>query len=96
MGGDAGVCVVDGLDPGDRLRGPEVSVSCQQGQDLLDRAGGGDPVYPEQLAGHHGRKRWLSVRDTFAVQVAPGENDVLVLASVLALDLAEDAERRDP
>jgi uncharacterized protein YxjI len=40
-------------------------------------------------------KRWLSVRDTYAVQVAPGENDLLVLASVLALDLAEDAERRN-
>jgi uncharacterized protein YxjI len=39
-------------------------------------------------------KRWLSVRDTYAVEVAPGENDLLVLASVLALDLAEDAERR--
>jgi uncharacterized protein YxjI len=40
-------------------------------------------------------KQWLSLRDTYAVQVAPGENDLLVLASVLALDLAEDAERRD-
>jgi uncharacterized protein YxjI len=40
-------------------------------------------------------KQWLSMRDTYAVQVAAGENDLLVLASVLALDLAEDAERRD-
>jgi uncharacterized protein YxjI len=40
-------------------------------------------------------KQWLSLRDTYAVQIAPGENDLLVLASVLALDLAEDAERRD-
>ena len=39
-------------------------------------------------------KRWFSVRDTYAVEVAPGEDDLLVLASVLALDLAEDAERR--
>jgi uncharacterized protein YxjI len=39
-------------------------------------------------------KRWFSVRDTYAVDVAPGQDDLLVLASVLALDLAEDQERR--
>ena len=40
-------------------------------------------------------KRWLSMRDTYAVDVAPGEDDLLILASVLALDLAEDQERGD-
>ncbi len=40
-------------------------------------------------------KRWISLTDTYGVDVAPGQNDALVLASVLALDLAEDAERRD-
>ena len=38
-------------------------------------------------------KRWLSMTDSYAVDVAPGEGDVLILASVLALDLAIDAER---
>ncbi len=38
-------------------------------------------------------KRWFSVRDTYAVDVASGEDDLLILASVLALDLAEDRER---
>jgi uncharacterized protein YxjI len=37
-------------------------------------------------------KRWLTVTASYAVQVAPGEDDVLILASVLALDLAIDAE----
>jgi uncharacterized protein YxjI len=37
-------------------------------------------------------KRWLSITATYAVDVAPGEDDVLILASVLALDLAMDAE----
>jgi len=37
-------------------------------------------------------KRWLSVTASYAVDVAPGEDDVLILASVLALDLAMDAE----
>jgi uncharacterized protein YxjI len=39
-------------------------------------------------------KRWFSMRDTYAVDVAPGQDDLLILASVLALDLAEDQERR--
>ena len=38
-------------------------------------------------------KAWLTLRDTYGVEVAPGEDDVLILASVLALDLAEDRER---
>jgi uncharacterized protein YxjI len=40
-------------------------------------------------------KRWFSLRDTYGVDIAPGANDLLVLASVLALDLAEDRERAD-
>jgi uncharacterized protein YxjI len=38
-------------------------------------------------------KRWFSLRDAYAVDVAEGEDDLLILASVLALDLAEDRER---
>jgi uncharacterized protein YxjI len=38
-------------------------------------------------------KRWFSMHDTYAVDVAPGQDDLLLLASVLALDLAEDQER---
>ena len=34
------------------------------------------------------------MRDTYAVDVAPGQDDLLILVSVLALDLAEDQERR--
>jgi len=33
-------------------------------------------------------KRWASIVDSYAVDVAEGEDDLLVLASVLALDLA--------
>jgi uncharacterized protein YxjI len=40
-------------------------------------------------------KRWLTLTDTYGVETAPGEDDVLLLASALALDLAEDRERRD-
>jgi len=38
-------------------------------------------------------KRWISLTDTYGVETAPGQDDALILASVLALDLAEDAER---
>jgi uncharacterized protein YxjI len=37
-------------------------------------------------------KRWLTMTASYAVDVAPGGDDVLILASVLALDLALDAE----
>lgn len=39
-------------------------------------------------------KRWFTIRDTYAVEVADGEDDLVVLASVLALDLAQDREDR--
>jgi uncharacterized protein YxjI len=39
-------------------------------------------------------KRWFSMRDTYAVDVAPGQDGLLILASVLALDLAQDEERQ--
>jgi uncharacterized protein YxjI len=40
-------------------------------------------------------KAYFTIRDTYAVDVAPGEDDVLILASVLALDLAQDREREE-
>ena len=38
-------------------------------------------------------KAWLSVSETYGVDIAPGQNDLLILAVVLALDLALDRER---
>jgi uncharacterized protein YxjI len=37
-------------------------------------------------------KAWLSWTATYGVETAPGQDDVLILACVLALDLAEDRE----
>jgi uncharacterized protein YxjI len=31
-------------------------------------------------------KRWFRIRDTYGVEVAPGENDILILAAVAVLD----------
>ena len=33
-------------------------------------------------------KRWFSIRDTYGVEIAEGEDHLLILASVLALELA--------
>ena len=38
-------------------------------------------------------KSWFSLTDTYGVDIAPGQDDPLILACVLALDLAEDRER---
>lgn len=38
-------------------------------------------------------KGWFTLRDTYGVEIAPDEDDLLILAAVLALDLAEDRER---
>ncbi|HEX6555496.1 MAG TPA: LURP-one-related family protein [Ktedonobacteraceae bacterium] len=40
-------------------------------------------------------KAWLSLTETYGVDIAPGEDDLLILATVLALDLTEDEERKD-
>jgi uncharacterized protein YxjI len=37
-------------------------------------------------------KRWFALSDTYGVDIAPNQDHVLVLACVLALDLAEDQE----
>ncbi|WP_306208324.1 LURP-one-related/scramblase family protein [Actinoplanes sp. RD1] len=39
-------------------------------------------------------KRWLSIRDTYAVQVTANVEPLLIIGSVLALDLALDREEK--
>jgi uncharacterized protein YxjI len=39
-------------------------------------------------------KRWFSLRDTYAVRIVAGEDDLLILAGVLALDLAQAREEK--
>ncbi len=38
-------------------------------------------------------KAFFSIRDTYGVDIADGEDELLILAAVLALDLAEDREK---
>jgi uncharacterized protein YxjI len=38
-------------------------------------------------------KRWFRVRDTYGVEVAPGENDVLILATTAVIDTMAHPDR---
>jgi len=38
-------------------------------------------------------KRWFRVRDTYGIEIAPGENDALILAATVCID--EMSRRRD-
>ena len=40
-------------------------------------------------------KRWFSIRDTYAVAPAEGEDHLLILAAVLALDLAQSRAAKE-
>lgn len=37
-------------------------------------------------------KRWLSIRDTYAIEIAAGEDDVLLLACAVVVDMASHKE----
>ncbi len=40
-------------------------------------------------------KRWVSLTETYGVETVPDEDDILILATVIAMDLAEDQQERD-
>ena len=39
-------------------------------------------------------KRWFTLRDTYGVDIAPGENDALLLACTVVIDQATEDKRR--
>jgi uncharacterized protein YxjI len=48
-----------------------------------------DHEYTFERGGHaiaEVSKRWLRVRDTYGIEVAPGENDALILAAAVCID----------
>lgn len=40
-------------------------------------------------------KRWLTLRDTYGIEVAPGTDDVLILACAVVIDLAQSKGNND-
>ncbi len=69
------------------------------GPDDLEMSGNiFDHEFTIQLGGNvvaTASKRWFSIRDTYGVEIADGIDPTLILASVLALDLAQDREHKD-
>jgi len=39
-------------------------------------------------------KKWFSIRDTYGVDVAQGENDILILASAVVIDLCSHSDQK--
>lgn len=40
-------------------------------------------------------KRWISLTDTYSVEIAPGQNDILILAVAIAIDMmAHDEDQK--
>ena len=66
-------------------------VDVEGGDDLEVKGNIVDHEYTFERDGHEVAsvsKRWFRVRDTYGVEVAPGEDDVLILASAVVIDLA--------
>ena len=40
-------------------------------------------------------KKWISLSDTYAIDVAPGEDDVLILVCAVVVDLCNHKDKRD-
>ena len=39
-------------------------------------------------------KKWFSFRDTYGIDIAPGENDVLILAAAVVIDLCSHPDQK--
>ena len=64
-------------------------IKVEDGQDLHVQGNIVDHEYQIERDGAkvaEGSKRWFRVRDTYGVEVAPGEDDILILASAAVLD----------
>jgi len=65
-------------------------VQIGEGPDLQIRGNILDHEYTFEGDGHkvaEVSKKWFRVRDTYGVEIAPGQNDVVVLAATVAVDM---------
>ena len=72
------------------------SVKVEDGPDLEVRGNIVDHEYTIERDGDKVAeisKRWFRVRDTYGVEVSPGENDILILASTAVIDTMADPGR---
>jgi uncharacterized protein YxjI len=65
------------------------SVEVEAGEDLEAKGNIVDHEYKVERDGDHVAevsKRWFRVRDTYGVEIAPGQDDALILAVVVCID----------
>jgi uncharacterized protein YxjI len=65
------------------------SIDVEHGGDLSAKGNIVDHEYEIERDGQkvaEVSKRWFRVRDTYGIQVAPGENDALILAATVCID----------
>jgi uncharacterized protein YxjI len=65
------------------------SIDVEDGEDLSAKGNIVDHEYKIERDGKtvaEVSKRWLRVRDTYGIEVAPGENDALILAVTVCID----------
>ena len=64
-------------------------IEVSNGDELSAKGNIVDHEYEIERDGHkiaEVSKRWFRVRDTYGIEVAPGENDVLILAAAVCID----------
>jgi uncharacterized protein YxjI len=72
------------------------SIKVEDGPDLRAQGNIVDHEYTIERDGHRVAeisKRWFRVRDTYGVEVAPDENDVLILATAAVIDTMAHPDR---
>ena len=68
-------------------------IAMSNGDELSAKGNIVDHEYEFERGGHkvaEVSKRWFRVRDTYGVEVAPGENDALILAAAVCIDAMTD------
>ena len=64
-------------------------IELEEGDDLSAKGNIVDHEYEIERDGHKVAeisKRWFRVRETYGIEIAPGENDALILAATVCID----------
>jgi uncharacterized protein YxjI len=69
------------------------SIELQGGEELSAKGNIVDHEYEIERDGHKVAeisKRWFRIRDTYGIEIAPGENDALIVAATVCIDEMAD------
>jgi uncharacterized protein YxjI len=64
-------------------------IELEEGEDMSAKGNIVDHEYEIERDGHkvaEVSKRWFRIRDTYGIEIAPGENDALILAATVCID----------